>query len=162
MRRLCRRIGPEGKKLISRPPASKPKQALYPLKLRHLCRTVTSGRQGAKRLSEFLSEGLFSAVGEFQHHQRLDCGFSVYGDQNQTKLTVLMTNLANDVGESDLQEFPTKILKTGFKVRGFMNIFARTVRWKALRQGFWSVRTAGFNQPFHYNLTHSSCAGTMQ
>lgn len=51
-------------------PASKLAQALYPLKERHLYRTVTSGRLGAKRLrlSEFLSMGIFRFVGEFQHH----------------------------------------------------------------------------------------------
>lgn len=51
-------------------PASKLTQALYPLRERHLYRTVTSGRLGAKRLhlSEFLSKGIFRAVGEFQLH----------------------------------------------------------------------------------------------
>lgn len=130
------------RELISWYPASKLPQALNPLKLRHLYRTVTSGRLGAKRLclSELRPEGIFTAVGEFQHHRRLVC-YSVEADvfhkvfttgkRKYMWLFMKMTRLER--WASDLQEFPLNTLKTGSTVRERLPGKARS---KALRLCF--------------------------
>ena len=100
-------------------PASKLSQALYPLKLRHLYRTVTSGRLGAKRLrlSDFLSEGIFQGCGGIPTSVTSGVWFCINWCFSTNYYTPHKKKNIVTIYENNL-EFPLNTLKTGLTTRG--------------------------------------------
>lgn len=111
-------------------PASKLTQALYPLKERHLYRTVTSGRLGAKKApsvwtpfnGNFQVCGGNSSITDFCYSVEVDV-FHKISTANKRKN--IGTIYENDPSckvahwKSDLQEFPLNTLETGLTVKEY-------------------------------------------